>query len=57
MPTNKGCRIYCTQRAWLPEQIYEVCFCHELTKRNIDYQRQVRLPIKYDGLIFDEGLR
>ena len=41
----------------LLEQIYEVCFCHELAKRNIYYQRQVRLPIKYDGLIFDEGLR
>ena len=41
----------------LLEQIYEVCFCHELTKRDIFHQRQVRLPIQYDGLIFDEGLR
>ncbi len=41
----------------LLEQIYEVCFCHELAKRNVDYQRQVKLPIHYDGIVFDEGLR
>lgn len=41
----------------LLEQIYEVCFCHELTKRNVDHQRQVKLPIRYDGIVFDEGLR
>jgi len=41
----------------LLERIYEVCFCHELSKRDLNYQRQVDLPIKYDGMIFDEGLR
>ena len=41
----------------LLEQIYEVCFCHELTKRNIEHQRQIKLPILYDGIVFDEGLR
>lgn len=41
----------------LLEQIYEVCFCHELDKRNIHNQRQIKLPIRYDGLVFDEGLR
>ncbi len=41
----------------LLEQVYEVCFCHELFKRNVDYQRQVKLPIHYDGIVFDEGLR
>ena len=40
----------------LLEKIYEACFCHELQKRDIPFKRQVRLPIKYDGLIFDEGL-
>ena len=39
------------------ERVYEVCFCHELSKRKLNYQRQVDLPIKYDGMIFDEGLR
>ncbi len=41
----------------LLEQIYEVCFCHELTKRNVEHHRQVGLPILYDGLVFDEGLK
>ena len=41
----------------LLERIYEVCFCHELTKRGIKYKRQVDLPIIYDNIKFDEGLR
>jgi len=41
----------------LLEKIYEVCFCHELAKRGLNYKRQVDLPIVYDGLSFDEGLR
>ena len=41
----------------LLERIYEVCFCHELSKRQLRYQRQVSLPFKYDGMVFDEGLR
>ena len=39
------------------EKVYEVCFCHELTKKQIPFQRQIDIPIVYDGLIFDEGLR
>ncbi len=41
----------------LLEKIYEACFCHELKKRHLYYQRQVYIPIVYDGLEFDEGLR
>ena len=41
----------------LREKIYEVCFCHELSKSGFHPRRQVDLPIKYDGIIFDEGLR
>lgn len=41
----------------LLERIYEVCFCHELSKRGLKFQRQVDIPIRYDGMIFDEGLR
>lgn len=40
----------------LLEKIYEACFCHELKKKEIPFKRQVKLPIKYDGLEFDEGL-
>ncbi|RYZ59531.1 MAG: GxxExxY protein [Chitinophagaceae bacterium] len=41
----------------LLEKIYEACFCYELEKRRINYERQKSLPIMYDGLAFDEGLR
>ncbi|NOT50528.1 MAG: GxxExxY protein [Chitinophagaceae bacterium] len=41
----------------LLEKIYEICFCHELAKKAIFFERQVYLPVQYDGLIFDEGLR
>jgi GxxExxY protein len=41
----------------LLERVYEVCFCHELQKRDLLYLRQVDIPIVYDGLTFEEGLR
>jgi GxxExxY protein len=41
----------------LLERVYEVCFCHELTRRGLKYLRQVDIPITYDGILFDEGLR
>ena len=41
----------------LLERVYEVCFCHELSKRGLKYKRQIDIPIVYDGMIFDEGLR
>lgn len=41
----------------LLEKVYEVCFCHELKKQGVSYRRQVDLPILYDSLIFEEGLR
>lgn len=41
----------------LLEKNYEACFCHELTKKGIKNVRQIDIPIKYDGLVFDEGLR
>ena len=41
----------------LLEKIYESCFCHELKKRGLYFERQKKLPIHYDGLEFDEGLQ
>ena len=51
---------YTVHRALGPgllERVYEACLCHELSKRDLQYQRQVDIPIAYDGMIFDEGLR
>jgi GxxExxY protein len=41
----------------LLEGVYEVCFCHELTKQGYQVRRQVLLPIIYDGMVFEETLR
>lgn len=41
----------------LLEKVYEVCFCHELTKEGFEIQRQVIVPIVYDNMVFDEGFR
>jgi len=41
----------------LLEKVYEACFCHELNKKGISFRRQVFLPVYYDGLNFDEGIR
>ncbi len=41
----------------LLEHIYETCFCHELKKRGLSFQRQMAVPIIYDGIKFEEGLR
>ncbi|MBY0433227.1 MAG: GxxExxY protein [Cyclobacteriaceae bacterium] len=41
----------------LLETVYEKVFCYELSKRNISYVRQRQVPIIYDELIIDDGLR
>ena len=41
----------------LLEKVYEVCFCHELAKRGLQFERQVNVPVVYDGLRFEECLR
>tara|TARA_R110002124_G_scaffold194919_1_gene361957 strand:+ start:12084 stop:12392 length:309 start_codon:yes stop_codon:yes gene_type:complete len=41
----------------LLERVDEVCLAHELRKRNLKVDRQVAVPIKYDGIKFDEGFR
>lgn len=41
----------------LLEKVYEICFCYELEKRGLQYLRQVDIPIVYDGITFQEGLR
>ena len=49
--------VHSTLGPGLLEHVYEVCFCHELVKRGQSYRRQVVVPIVYDGIRFDEGLR
>ena len=41
----------------LLESVYETCLCHELNKRGIAFQSQVVLPVVYDGVEIEAGLR
>ena len=41
----------------LLESVYEVCLLHELNKRGLKVERQVLLPVVYDNLRLDAGLR
>lgn len=41
----------------LLESVYETVLCHELRKRGLKVERQVVVPVIYDGLKFEEGFR
>jgi len=41
----------------LLESVYEKCFCYELESRGIDFGRQVSVPISYESLIVEDGMR
>jgi GxxExxY protein len=41
----------------LLERVYEVCLAYELGKAGFFVRRQVDIPIVYEGIVFEEGLR
>ena len=41
----------------LLEKVYEVCFCHVLEQKGFEIKRQLDIPIVFEGMIFQEGLR
>src|ERR1043165_4660319 len=41
----------------LIESVYELCLAHELRKRGFEVRTQLDLPIKYDDITIDSGLR
>ncbi len=41
----------------LLEKVYEVCFCHVLSRSGYDVKRQLDIPIVFDNIVFKEGLR
>jgi GxxExxY protein len=50
-------RVHAELGPGLLERLYEICLAHELSKEGIHVVRQVTIPVKYDGLEFDEGFR
>jgi GxxExxY protein len=41
----------------LLENVYEACLCHELAKRDVNFERQFACPVTYDGIRLETGLR
>jgi len=39
------------------EKVYEVCFCHVLEQKGLEIKRQLDIPIVFEGMTFNEGLR
>ena len=50
-------KVHSTLGPGLLESIYEICLFYELTKRGLKVRRQVVVPIHYDGIQLDDGLR
>ena len=41
----------------LLESVYELVLAHKIEKRGLALERQVSVPIQYEGVVFDEGFR
>ena len=41
----------------LLESVYEICLCHELHLRGLNFERQKSLPVVFKGIRLDTGLR
>jgi GxxExxY protein len=54
---NSAYKVHKALGPGLLEKIYEICFVYELNKAGLSAVRQIDLPVKYDGMIFEEGLR
>jgi GxxExxY protein len=49
--------VHTTLGPGLLESVYEIVLAHEIEKRGLALERQVSIPIQYEGMIFDEGFR
>ncbi len=50
-------KVHSTLGPGLLESVYETCLVHELEKRDLTVRKQMTLPVIYDGLHLDAGLR
>lgn len=50
-------KVHTTLGPGLLESVYELCLAHELEKRGVEVERQVPIPIVYDGAHLDAGFR
>jgi GxxExxY protein len=50
-------KVHKTLGPGLLESVYERCLCRELLCRGVPFRSQLDLPIEYDGMVIDSGLR
>jgi len=48
-------KVHCNIGPGLLESVYEVLLAHELTRRGLKVERQVPVPIIYEGIQFEQG--
>src|SRR5215510_11022995 len=54
---NGAFAVHSTLGPGLLESVYETCLAYELGKRGLVVERQVILPVHYDGIRLEAGLR
>ncbi|MBN1491607.1 MAG: GxxExxY protein [Phycisphaerae bacterium] len=57
MAVDAAYRVHSALGPGLLERVYEVCLAHELRKRGLTVETQVDLPVIYDGIRLDAGMR
>ena len=50
-------KVHQTLGPGLLESVYEACLCVELTRRGISFEVQAPVPLVYEGVNIDAGLR
>jgi GxxExxY protein len=50
-------RVHTALGPGLLESVYETCLVHEISRHGLQVQRQLLLPIQYDGIQIDAGLK
>lgn len=54
---DAGFKVHQQMKAGLLESVYEVCLAFELRKRGLKVERQVEVPVIYDGVRMEVGFR
>lgn len=57
MILSSAMKVHSALGCGLLESTYEVCLAHELSKQGVPVERQVALPVTYDGMRLDAGYR
>jgi GxxExxY protein len=54
---HAACEVHAELGSGILEEVYEVCFFHVLRKKGFEVKRQLSVPIVFQGLEFEEGLK